>query len=216
MSAELQAILVGLKYISTNDILGAVIMTDSKSGCELIQNSIAKCEHDEVIHQILDLTAKTGTTIQWIPGHTGVNGNEMADQLAKAGINNQTICNNKILLHDAINLFGSLSEEAAQQWYLNYTHELGKGRKFFQISNTIPKKPWHHKLPLDNREVRTLNRLLSGHDYSNFWLNKMKITEEGTCETCNVADNSDHIYDKKDVDLLKNVVCFLREIESSI
>ncbi|XP_055614571.1 uncharacterized protein LOC129760915 [Uranotaenia lowii] len=140
MSAELEAILVALKYISTNSLSGAVIMTDSKSGCELLRSSITKRERDQIVQQILHMATTTGTIIQWIPGHTGVNGNEMADQLAKAGLSNQHTCNNKIMIHDAMNYFGSLSEEVAQQWYLNYTSELGKGRKFFQISNTIPKK----------------------------------------------------------------------------
>lgn len=148
---------------------------------------------------------------------------------------------NKLLIHDATNYFGWLSEQEAQQLYLNYTAELGKGRKFFQISNTIPKKPWHNKLPLNNIEVRTINRLLSGHDYSNYWLNKMKIRPDCICDICDVLDNSEHviffcvkytitrqkykldqycniyqIYEKKDLLLLQNVVSFLREIKSSI
>ncbi|XP_029717331.2 uncharacterized protein LOC115260553 [Aedes albopictus] len=241
MSAEIEAIYVALQYISGSDITGAVIMTDSKSGCELIQNNSSKRERDQVIDNILELAARSGTAIQWIPGHTGVKGNEMADQLAKAGTSSEKICKNKLLIHDVMNYFSSISDQAAQQWYLNYTAELGKGRKFFQINNTIPKKPWHYNLQLKNFEVRTLNRLFAGHDYSNYWLSKMKIVNDGICDICDTVDNSEHviffcvkhaltrqkynldqycnmyqIYEKKDLSFLQNVTNFLREIKSTI
>lgn len=241
MSAEIEAIYVALQYITRSNITSPVIMTDSKSGCELIRSNIAKRERDRVIDNILEMATKSGTTIQWIPGHTGVKGNDMADQLAKAGTTSDNICKNKLLIHDGLNYFASVSEQEAQLWYLNYTAELGKGRKFFQVCNTIPKKPWHHKLPLNNIEVRTLNRLLAGHDYSNYWLSKMKIKDDCICDICDVVDNSEHVifycvkyaltrqkynldqycnihqlYEKKDLTLLKNVTNFLREIKSTI
>lgn len=241
MSAELEAIYVALQYIRTQNLQNAVIMTDSKSGCEYIRRNKRSYERDEVIDNILRMATEYNTSIQWIPGHTGLNGNEVADQLAKAGLEQETVCSNKILLHDAINHIHTISEQSSQQWYLQYAAELGKGRKYFQIQNTIPAKPWHHKLQLNNTEVRTLNRLLSGHDFSRYWLHKMKIEEDCICDVCDVLDNSDHVmffcvkyakerekyqldeycniyqvFEKKDVTLLQNVVRFLKDIKSHI
>lgn len=241
MSAELEAIYVALQYISRNGIMNAVIMTDSKSGCEFILNQMDKDERDETTDKILNMASTYKTTIQWIPGHTGVQGNEMADRLAKAGLDQDNICNNKIFIHDAWNYFERLSEEGAQQWYLEYTSELGKGRKFFQVQNTIPNKPWHYKLELNNTEIRTLNRLLSGHDFSRYWLYKMKLADDCICTICDVIDNAEHtlffcvkyavtrtkynldrycniyqVLEAKDTTLLRNVVNFLKEIKSNI
>lgn len=241
MTAELEAIYVALQYVTAHKLQNAVIMTDSKSGCEYIIRNQDTNTRDKMIDNILRMAATSNTTIQWIPGHTGLNGNDTADQLAKAGICQEETCSNKILLHDALNYFNSLSEESSQQWYLQYSAELGKGRKFFQIQNTIPSKPWHHKLQLSNIEIRTLNRLLSGHDYSKYWLHKMKLEDDNFCDVCDVLENSDHVvffcakyaekreqyhldeycniyqvFQKKDVTLLQNVVRFLKEIKSHI
>lgn len=131
MSAELEAICVALQYITRNGIQDAVIMTDSKAGCIFLQNYIRADEKDDVVEGILKMAAQSKTTIQWIPGHARTHGNEMADKLAKAALNQQlnpgNVCNNRVFLHDAINYFRNLSDEMAQQCYLEYSAILGKG-----------------------------------------------------------------------------------------
>ena len=47
-------------------------------------------------------------------------------------------------------------------------------------------------MALPPRDIKTLNRLIAGHDYSNFWLNKMKLTDNGTCNTCHEPDIGTH------------------------
>lgn len=245
MSAELEAIWVALQHITRNGLRNVVIMTDSKAGCTLLKNSLDLDERDEILDGILNMAAISGTTIQWIPGHTGTHGNEMADTLAKAALelplNPDTICNNKIYLHDAVNHFNNLCDESSQQWYLKYSAEQGKGRKYFQFQNVIPCKPWYHNSKLSSEGIRTINRLLAGHDYSRYWLFKMKIESDCICEVCNSVENGEHILffcvkyaetrrkfllDKfsciyqliqiKDTALLQNVTKFLKEIGKSL
>ncbi|XP_062557864.1 uncharacterized protein LOC134222718 [Armigeres subalbatus] len=132
MSAELEAIYVALQYIDQSGITRSVIMTDSMSGCKYLQEQLEQEVRDSVINKILEMAARTNTSIQWIPGHVGVRGNEMADHLAKSALESTHICRNKMLLHDVVLYFRQLCEENAQQWYLDYTSELGKGRKYFQ------------------------------------------------------------------------------------
>lgn len=241
MSAEIEAIHVALQYINRSGLINTVIMTDSRSGCEYLRNQLDNDERDTVIDKILMMAAVTRTSIQWVPGHVGVRGNEIADQLAKQALSGNNVHSNKILFHDAVGYFERLCDESAQQWYLEYTTELGKGRKYFQIQNTIPQKPWHYKLDLDNKQIRTLNRLLSGHDFSRFWLHKMKLADDCICESCDTIDNAEHmlffcvkyavtrskyeldkfsniyqIWNQNNTSILRNVVNFLKEIKSSI
>lgn len=238
MSAELEAIYIALQYISRNQIMDAVIMTDSKSGCEFLLSAKDENPRDEVAEKILKTASETRTSIQWIPGHVDVAGNEVADHLAKSALNKDSTANNKILKHDAVNYFLQLTELRAQEWYVNYTSENGKGRKFFALQNTIPRKPWHHGIGLENGEVRTLNRIFAGHDYSKHGLFRMKLAEDCLCDLCDEIEDAKHlilfcikylnirekydldkynslqeIYATKNVNVLKNVTRFLKEIK---
>lgn len=179
MSAELEAIWVALQYIWRSGIVNAVIMTDSKAGLEFIKLNINERYRDEIVERLLSIASRTHTTLQWIPGHAGTTGNEVADRLAKSALEQDYICNNKVFSHDAKNYFLRLGDTNAQQWYLEYAAVDGKGRKFFQFQNTIPAKPWYTEVQLTNHETRTLNRLLAGHDYSAYWLCKMQIQQGG-------------------------------------
>lgn len=237
MSAEIEAIFVALQYIEKNQIKDAVILTDSKSGCEFIRTQCNSRERNEVIHEIITRAARTNTRIQWIPGHTDILGNDLADRLAKNGLQQPEMVTNSIFPHDAVNLFENLVTTKTQNWYVSYTQELGKGRKFFNYQTCINKKSWFHNLPLTNTEVRTLNRLISGHDYSPYWLSIMKIDENPNCTTCGTLNTSEHIilhcsktqerrtqlglqkyktirevFESKHIDNLKNILTLLREI----
>ncbi|XP_062534426.1 uncharacterized protein LOC134203578 [Armigeres subalbatus] len=193
MSAELEAIYVALQYVEKRQIYNAVILTDSKSGCELIKHQMDNNEQDEIIHAIISKAAMMKSKIQWIPGHVNVQGNETADALAKLGLNQTNEASNKIFPHDAINKCKEMVTEEVQEWYVNYTQEEGKGRKFFQFQTGINPKPWHQNLSLTNSEVRTLNRLIAGHDYSPYWLSIMHIKDEMYCELCQTPNTSEHI-----------------------
>lgn len=241
MSAELEAIWVALQYIRRSGISNAVIMTDSKAGLEFIKSNINERFRDEIVERLLSMAARTHTTLQWIPGHTGTAGNEIADQLAKSALEQDLICNNKVFSHDTKNYFLHLGDTNAQQWYLEYAAVDGKGRKFFQFQNTIPTKPWYTEVQLTNSETRTLNRLLTGHDYSAYWLCKMHIQSNCICDNCDEVENAEHIlfscakfaqtrrkyeldnfkniyqiFATKNTTLLRNVIAFLKEINKHI
>lgn len=244
MSAELEAICVALQYIERSGLTNAVIMTDSKSGLEFIKLNIENRFRDEIVEDILTMAAGTRTSLQWIPAHVGTYGNEIADQLAKAGMKQTEqlkICSNKMFIHDVDNYFYRLEDNDAQQWYLEYAAVSGKGRRYFQFQNTIPAKPWYHKKQLTNFETRTLNRLLAGHDYSSYWLFKMRIQPDCICEICDVVENAEHIiffcvkyaqtrrkyeldnycniyqvFETNNTTLIRNVVAFLKEIDKHI
>ena len=51
--------------------------------------------------------------------------------------------------------------------------------KIFSIDTIlpIPNQMWHHKLKIPPKSIKTIKRLISGHDYSNFRLHKTKTIE---------------------------------------
>ena len=106
----------------------------------------------------------------------GINGNEKADKLAKEGTKQQSTIKNKIRVSDAIWAFQIKAHTEANRWYT--VMSTTKGKKFYRYQTTLNKKMWHYKLKIPPKDIKILNRLIAGHDYSNFWLHKMKLTDK--------------------------------------
>ena len=105
-------------------------------------------------------------------------------------LSKQTVINNKIRLKDAINLFQQRANHETNTWYTELCRS--KGKKFARYQSSIENKMWHHKLKIPAKGIKTLNRLIAGHDYGNFWLHKVKLIDRGTCVICNVEDTASH------------------------
>nr|XP_029715964.1 uncharacterized protein LOC115259494 [Aedes albopictus] len=102
MTAELYAILVALKYLQSECIEGAVLFTDSLSSCQLIEGLLANPRRNSVIQEIVEIATTMNVTIQWIPSHCAIEGNDIADELAKAGVYSDQVLENGILINDAL------------------------------------------------------------------------------------------------------------------
>ena len=58
-----------------------IIFTDALSALSKFQNPCQK-DVNEVEIALVDLAAQTNLTLQWIPAHYGIKGNEQADRFA--------------------------------------------------------------------------------------------------------------------------------------
>ena len=61
-----------------------VFLTDCRSAIQSLQSPSEQLERD-TLHLMRDLSQRTKVTVQWIPAHCGLAGNEEADRLAKSG-----------------------------------------------------------------------------------------------------------------------------------
>ncbi|XP_011689991.1 PREDICTED: ribonuclease H1-like [Wasmannia auropunctata] len=89
-SAEAWAIYNVIISLKTFDIKDAVIVTDSKSTLQAIQNT-SSYKNNYIIPLIkasLEAAQDDGICVQfiWVPSHKGILGNERADELAKRAI----------------------------------------------------------------------------------------------------------------------------------
>lgn len=180
-----------------------------------------------------------GVAIQWIPSHVNIRGNEIADSLAKHAIDGTITISNVILIKDAFVILNNKLLEKVNLWYRDYVEIEGKGIKFYNFQNVIEKRPWFFNTDLSGTEVRLLNRLLSGHDYSKSWLAKMKLADDPDCEICQEPETAEHVilfcsrfgriramysfeckfkslldlFQSKDLATFKEVVKFLKQIK---
>jgi ribonuclease HI len=88
-TAEMLAILMALQHINDMPVCpySIVVLTDSLSSLMALQSDSDSSREDMireigvVVHQLI--TKGTRVTLQWIPSHVGVAGNEVVDRLAK-------------------------------------------------------------------------------------------------------------------------------------
>lgn len=191
MTAEIVAISMAIKEIVKTNLRNVVILTDSLSSCTVLENSQYNEWRSTMIDEILQGCLSHNIEIQWIPSHIDLEGNDIADYLAKKGTEQDSPIEHQILLKDAYLYLQQQKEEETNKWYQNYALE--KGQKYYALQQSFPEKPWYYQKQLDNFETRTLNRIMAGHDYSKFWLHKMKIEADPNCEICDAPETAEHI-----------------------
>lgn len=81
------------------------------------------------------------------------------------------------------------NEEAAK-WYVEYSQT--KGKTFYNINPKFDNKPWFMNVDMKGSDIRLLNRLMTGHNYSKYWLGKMRIADDMDCELCEEAETAEH------------------------
>ena len=85
--AEASAILFAAKTLNQSEHISesTVILTDCKS----VLQSLMSSEENQILRdtkkELNSLQEKTSLTLQWIPSHCGIIGNEKADELSKSG-----------------------------------------------------------------------------------------------------------------------------------
>jgi ribonuclease HI len=187
-TAELLAIKHALNYAKENSMKKAVILTDSLSSCKLINSQAQQSYVSESIIEILELLVHTQSSIAWIPSHVGIEGNEIADELARVGAESEKVLNNKIRLVDA----KALTENESTENFQKFIIESEKGEKFRNFFK-LTQKPWFHKCKMNGVDIKLINRLISNHSYDRRWLFRFGKVDSELCETCNVAETAEHL-----------------------
>lgn len=193
VTAELFAIFQALRHIVQIGIqYKTVILTDSKTAVQKIHN-ISNMSKNYIVRLIHEIIQKHNLyiTIQWIPGHAEINGNEKADEIAKENASHGTWTNIKMTIEDA---FANEKEEARQEWAERYAQrESEKGMKLKEIEPRLLEKPFFWKLNLERNIITNLVRLRTGHFNSNQHKAKLKMQDDNLCESCGVVDDRQHI-----------------------
>ncbi|XP_055590657.1 uncharacterized protein LOC129742739 [Uranotaenia lowii] len=190
-SAELIAIREAARIIEQKSLVRSVIYTDSKTSCLMLQNAQDLKEDENILIEILRICSSHQIAIQWIPSHVSINGNEIADGLAKHGLQSVDVYENDLMFKDGLLYFKRFLSEKTDNWYRSYSED--KGKLFYSIQPAFSKSPWFVGQDMTGRDIRLLNRLMATHDYSKFWLAKIKIVDDPNCDICLVPETANHI-----------------------
>lgn len=190
-SAELIAIQQATRIIEQEHLQNYVIYTDSKSACIMLITALESKTKEGILADILTCCQRWNISIQWIPSHVSISGNETADMLAKNGVNSDNVLHNKILLKDAFLNAKTMMEKRTRRWYESYSEE--KGKNFFSSQPEFYTASWFKDVDMKGSDIKLINRLMVGHDYSKYWLTRMKILDDSDCEICAEPETSEHL-----------------------
>lgn len=195
MAAELLAIMHALTLSSSLSSSRILILSDSLSGLNHLKRpGINNLDRTSLsIKSLLQSLkcANINTVIAWIPGHVGIVGNTIADDLAKLGTQRATQSNHLRVHYNNIvpHIKNQLMVKWQEEW--NSSSEI-RGRSFQQVQNSVRKKPWFANLSLEKKIISNICRLRLGHCQTPFHLNRINILDSNLC-TCGQIGDAPHI-----------------------
>jgi ribonuclease HI len=189
LTAELYALLNALKYIeSSRHEKAFLICTDSLSSLQAIDTLYSPHTLVQEILSLLASLASRDVTVVfcWVPGHVGIQGNELADTAAKAATEKDVFDNDRLPFNDLKVFFKSLFKKKFQNMW-----DLETNNKLKEIKPTVV--PWGSSIRSTRREEVVLTRLRIGHTLvtHSYLFSLDKIPPR--CDTCNEALTVRHI-----------------------
>ena len=119
--AETAAIMHSAMRLSSYSNQTITFWSDSRSALQALSNRLHKRKSIVDCHKALtDLSSNNKVQLKWIKAHTGLWGNEKADQLAKAGTSSENTVESLIPLNHIKNLINNkVKDLSAERWNTN-------------------------------------------------------------------------------------------------
>ena len=188
--AEIEGIKAAVTHLNSTferdptAVANVVIFTDSKSALQAMENS----NNQTLLEASNLLTAfSIRLVLQWIPGHTNIEGNDIADKLAKQGANSDQPQKPITLQTAKLIIKQNYKEEWMNMWARGTT-----GRAVYNhMSTTKTKDPIRS---LQRKEQCAIFRLRTQHVPLNSHLNRINPEHAPLCELCdNPNETVEHL-----------------------
>ena len=193
--AELFAIRKALEYIGEHEkSTNSVVLSDSRVALQLISNRNAKT-YKKVVNDIQEMIIenKEHINLQWVQGHRGLRGNQIADGLVKEGHNNNKSVLTRLSKEEQMSFInGSFYEYWRVVWRSRMILS-NKGKFYGNIISDIKYRPWfNHK---SQRIESVMARLRTGHvgvAWQACHMKRFNMSDTEMCEVCATTDTVEH------------------------
>ncbi|XP_076301829.1 uncharacterized protein LOC143219919 [Lasioglossum baleicum] len=192
--AELHAILRCTQEINERQEEGKayLICTDSQAALKTLMRATFTSKQARNCHEVLnEIGTRNQITLTWVPGHTGIIGNEIADQLANRGSDTIPIGPQPIIGIPEADYLQAIKkwkkETSAKKWSetegLRHSKEIiGEEPSFQQQAAFIEK---------NRRATKIITGIYTGHETLNLHLQRIGRRDTKECELCREVDSEE-------------------------
>lgn len=193
-TAELHGIKMALQFIHSQTVSQKwAILTDSRAALQSLKHSLTSSSNPHLCFELLFSYAELkrsghDVVFQWIPGHTGIAGNQAADAAASNGHLLQTTDTVPFTKTDARSLIMSLGREEFRKLWKSPDYHY---KPLFRIDPSLKGISPKH-LP---RKLETLyHRIRLNVAYTNLQRFRYGHAASPNCQQCGIPEDLNHIF----------------------
>jgi hypothetical protein len=166
------------------------ILSDSKAAIKALDSYQIKCKLVWDCHQsLVKLAEHNRIELVWVPGHMGIDGNEIADQLARQGSSHPFIGP-----ENALGISAKVARGVIRDWTSTKDEEHWQSICGQKQAKGFLKKPCARKydelLNLSRNQLRIMTGLLTGHCHLKGHLFKLGLVNSPECNRCKQASEA--------------------------
>ena len=187
--AEVMAISTACEKLKEHKLINKniYILSDSCSAINALNKRVINSATIFDCQGIIDeLAADNSITMCWVPGHCNVPGNEMADALARRGVEGNTHIKAYIPYSYTKNTINS--KVYADSLYTRNSKQSKHMKQTIKHNTNMTREI--QKLNKNRKKYRLAIHLMTGHIALNLHLNKIGIVDSNLCSMCNLEEES--------------------------